>query len=234
MKLWAKVAITVGGLTAGLVALALAERRERAAEARRRLAAFGRRAVLREGVTMNRLMIALAAGIAGIACTNERIVYRDAPTGPSPVSEATPAPPPSFRFPQGIPERDILVIPGVPTLHNEVNAVMAEMFPNCQIGQERCNGLGYSPEAFYRTLADKLRQRGLWAGMDIEWIRDEITVSRTCEGPWENFHAWYYGGYPIWAKPDSTPCAGSGSGGGCKYTSYRGNTLIPASYCAAR
>jgi hypothetical protein len=43
MKPWAKVAITVGGLTAGLVALALAERREREAEARRRLADLGRR-----------------------------------------------------------------------------------------------------------------------------------------------------------------------------------------------
>jgi hypothetical protein len=47
VKLWAKVAITVGGLTAGLVALALAERRERDAEVRRRLAENGRRAALR-------------------------------------------------------------------------------------------------------------------------------------------------------------------------------------------
>lgn len=163
-------------------------------------------------------------------CTKEVLVYRDNPAGPS-VVEPTPAPA-SLRFPQGIPESDILVLPGIPTLHNEVNAAMAEMFPNCAIGQERCDGLGYSPEAFHRVLVDKLRRRGLWAGMDIEWIRDEINVARDCKGTWENYKSWYYGGYPIWANPVSTPCAGSGGGaGGCKYTSYRGNTLIPASYC---
>jgi len=174
-------------------------------------------------------LVAVAVIVPQFGCTKERIVYRDNPAGPS-VVEATPAPAaPSLRFPQGIPESDILVVPGQPELYDAVNAEIAAMFPNCAVGQERCDGLGYSPQSFFAVLNDRLRKRGLWAGQHREGVSDEMTVARACAGPWENFHAWSYDGYPIWARPVSAPCAAHACTG--KGTSYRGNTLIPASYC---
>jgi hypothetical protein len=105
------------------------------------------------------------------------------------------------------------------------------MFPNCNIGQNNCDGLGYSPQAFFSVLNSKLRARGYWAGQHRDGASDEMTVATDCRGEWQNFHAWYYGepGYPIWANPVSSPCAGHACKG--KGTSYRGNTVIPSKYC---
>lgn len=168
------------------------------------------------------LFVVLSSG-----CTREVVVYRDSPTTPI-VPTPTPVPP-SMKFPQGIPEELIVVVPGQPTLHDVVNQEIKAMFPSCNEGDDRCDGLGYSPQAFFAVLNDRLRKRGLWAGQHRDGESDEMTVSRTCEGPWENFHAWAYDGYPIWARPVSSPCAGEHCRG--KGTSYRGNTIIPASFC---
>lgn len=161
----------------------------------------------------------------------ERVVYRDNPGASVIEPTPTPAPvPPSFlRFPQGIPETDIVVIPGLPTLGNQVNAEIAAMFPDCHVGDVRCNGLGYDPQSFFFVLISRLRVHGFWAGQHRDGVSDEIVVGRTCTGEWENFHAWAYEGYPLWATVPSTPCAGHGCSG--KGTSYRGNTIIPAGYC---
>jgi hypothetical protein len=161
-----------------------------------------------------------------LGCT--RIVYRDNPAGPEPVATPTPAPP-SLRFPQGIPDAEILVVPGVPTLHDAVNAEIAAMFPACSIGQDRCDGLGYDPQSFYGVLTARLRARGLWAGQHRDGQTDEITVAPACSGPWENYKAWIYLGYPAWARPRETPCAGDA----CLHAnnSYRGNTVFPQGYC---
>lgn len=171
------------------------------------------------------LLIVLA--FASVGCVRERIIYRDNPSGPTP-TEATSAPP-SLRFPQGIPDEEILIVPGVPTLHAEVNAEVAAMFPACQIGQDRCDSLGYDAQSFYGVLVLRLRARGLWAGQHRDGQSDEITVARDCRGAWENYKAWIYLGYPAWAGPRETPCAGEA----CLHAtnSYRGNTLIPAGYC---
>lgn len=166
---------------------------------------------------------------AGLACTKERIVYRDAPTGATPVAEATPVPPPSLRFPQGVPDHEILIVPGVPTLGDVVNAEIAAMFPGCKVGDVRCDGLGYSPQSFLAVLNDRLRARGYWAGQHREGSSDEMTVTQDCRGEWQNFHAWDYNGSPLWANGPSSPCAGHGCQG--KGTSYRGNTRIPEGYC---
>jgi len=173
--------------------------------------------------TLALMLFAFAPG-----CTREKIVYRDNPAAPT--VEPTPAPvPASLKFPQGVPEAEQIGIPGIPTLHDVVNQEIHAMFPLCAIGQERCDGLGYSPSSFFAVLAGRLRARGYWAGQDIEWVRDEISVARDCRGEWENFHAWYYGGYPIWAQPSNSPCSGEA----CIHrgSSYRGNWIIPASYC---
>ena len=172
---------------------------------------------------MSRVLAVLAAAALLSGC--ERIVYRDLPTAPA----AVPSPElPSLRFPQ-IPERDILVVPGIPTLHEEVNAEIQAMFPGCTVGQ-RCDGQGYSPQAFFSVLNQRLRARGLWAGQHREGESDEMTVSRICAGTWENYHAFNYGDAgPMWANPVSSPCAGHACTG--KGTSYRGNTLIPSRYC---
>ena len=171
------------------------------------------------------VLIGLQAG-----CVKERIVYRDNPS--SPTVEATPVPvASSYKFPQGIPEKDFSIVPGIPTLHDVVNQEIAAMFPNCQVHQDRCDGLGYSAQSFFNVLNGRLRARGYWAGQHIEGITDEIAVAKDCKGEWENFHAWYHGeyGYPIWAREVSSPCAGSACTG--QSTSYRGNTIIPGSYC---
>ncbi len=178
-------------------------------------------------LTLILLGIAVVAMIVG-GCTRERIVYRDNPAGPT--AEATPAPAqPSLRFPQGIPDAEILVVPGVPTLHLIVNAETAKMFPGCGIGETRCDGLGYDPQSFYGVLVGRLRARGLWAGQHHDGVSDEIVVSRCCNCEWENYKQWIYLGYPAWAKERETPCAGEA----CLHAnnSYRGNTQFPESYC---
>ena|SRR3990167_11470441 len=174
---------------------------------------------------MRRLLAVFTVLLVSAGC--ERIVYRDSPTAP--VTEATPAPQPSLRFPQGVPEADILVVPGIPTLGDAVNAEIAAMFPACSVGQARCDGLGYSPQSFFAVLNQRLRARGLWAGQHRDGESDEMTVAVDCRGEWQNFHAWDYNGSPLWANGPSTPCAGHA----CtkKGTSYRGNTVIPGGYC---
>lgn len=176
---------------------------------------------------MKRIAVVVVVGLLMIGCTREVIVYRDSPTAPAPPEPPAAAAAPSLRFPQGIPDSEIVIVPGIPTLHEEVNAAMAEMFPGCH--DSNCDGLGYDPQSFFAVLNDKLRKRGLWAGQHRDGESDEMTVSRTCLGPWENFHAWNYVGTPIWANPVSAPCAGDACRG--KNTSYRGNTVIPASFC---
>lgn len=173
-------------------------------------------------VIIGTILIILSSGC-------ERIVYRDSPTAPEPEVTPTTALAPSFKFPQGIPDNEILVVPGIPTLYNEVNQEIAAMFPNCHIGDARCDGQGYSPQAFFAVLNQRLRARGLWAGQHRDGVSDEMTVARACSDPWENFHAWAYDGYPMWASAPSVPCAGHACTG--KGTSYRGNTIIPTSYC---
>lgn len=174
-------------------------------------------------------VLALMA-MTALGCTRERIVYVESPTAAStePSLQAA-AEPPSLKFPQGIPDSQIIVVPGIPTLYDEVNAEIAAMFPNCNIGDTRCDSGGYNPQGFYYVLNERLRTRGLWAGQHRDGHSDEITVSRSCLGPWENYKAWIYLGYPQWAKPRTTPCAGDT----CLHTgsSYRGNTIIPASFC---
>jgi hypothetical protein len=165
---------------------------------------------------------------AVLATGCERIVYRDSPTAPA-VTEPVPSAPPSFKFPQGIPDAEIVVIPGVPTLGDVVNAEMATMFPDCRVGDVRCNGMGYDPQSFFSVLNSRLRARGLWAGQHRDGQSDEIVVGRSCTTEWENFHAWDYNGSPLWSSTPSSPCAGHGCAG--KGTSYRGNTLIPSIYC---
>ena len=172
------------------------------------------------------MLVVVVLLIAG--CVRERVVYRDSPTEPEPIATPTPEPL-SLRFPQGIPENEILVIPGIPTFHDSVNQEIAAMFPNCKVGDVRCDGLGYSAQSFFAVLNQRLRARGLWAGQHRDGESDEMTVSRACQNQWENFHAWDYNGSPLWANPVSQPCAGHACTG--KSTSYRGNTLIPASYC---
>jgi hypothetical protein len=172
------------------------------------------------------VFVLMLVGLGG--CVREKIVYRDAPTGSTPVVEATPAPP-SLRFPQGVPESEIAVIPGLPTLGDVVNQEIAAMFPNCNVGQVRCDGLGYSAQSFFVVLNDRLRKRGLWAGQHRDGVSDEMTVAVDCKGEWQNFHAWDYNGSPLWSNPVSQPCAGHACTG--KSTSYRGNTIIPAGYC---
>lgn len=179
---------------------------------------------------MKKTVIALVLVLAG--CTKERIVYRDAPTGATPVSEATPPPAqPSLRFPQGVPDNDIAVVPGIPTLHDVVNQEIAAMFPACHVYDERCNGQGYSPQSFFNVLNSRLRARGYWSGQHRDGQSDEMVIAKDCKSQWENFHAWYYGepGYPLWARTVSSPCAGHACNG--QSTSYRGNTIIPSSYC---
>jgi hypothetical protein len=176
---------------------------------------------------MKRLLAVLVA-VSLSGC--ERIVYRDAPTGATPVAEATPAPlAPSLRFPQGVPEAEIGIIPGQPALYEVLNAEIAAMFPNCKDGDVRCDGLGYSAQSFFLVLNQRLRARGYWAGQHREGQSDEMTITRDCKGEWENYHAWDYNGSPLWARPVSSPCAGHACTG--KGTSYRGNTVIPARYC---
>lgn len=174
---------------------------------------------------------ALVALLVLAGCTREKIVYRDNPTAPT--AEATPAPlPPSLKFPQGIPDHDISIIPGLPTLGDVVNQEIVAMFPGCEVNT-RCDGQGYSAQSFFNVLNSRLRARGYWAGQHGEGVSDEIAVGTSCTGEWQNYHAWYYGspGYPIWANMVSSPCAGEA----ClrQSTSYRGNTIIPASYCTA-
>lgn len=176
---------------------------------------------------MNKIITVVVLSVLATGC--ERIVYRDNPAGPS-VIEPTPAPAaPSLRFPQGVPEADIVVIPGQPTLGDEVNAEIAAMFPDCRVGDVRCNGHGFDPQSFFSALNSRLRARGLWAGQHRDGQSDEIVVGRSCTAEWENFHAWDYNGSPLWANPVSAPCAGHACSG--KGTSYRGNTVIPSSYC---
>lgn len=164
-----------------------------------------------------------------VGCTRERIVYVEVPTEADATPPQAASEPPSLEFPQGIPDSQIIVVPGVPTLYNEVNEEIAAMFPNCQVGQTNCDGLGHNPQGFYFQLNERLRARGLWAGQHREGHSDEITVARECNGVWENYKAWVYLGYPQWAKPHSTPCAGDA----ClhKGSSYRGNTIIPSGFC---
>jgi hypothetical protein len=182
-----------------------------------------------KGVKMTSRVLAVLAAVALLGGC-EKIVYRDSPTGSTPVAEATPAPAaPTLRFPQGVPEAEQVGIPGIPTLHDVINQELAAMFPNCEIGQARCDGLGYNPASFFSVLSARLRARGYWAGQDLEWQRDELSVARDCKGEWENFHAWDYNGSPLWARPVSQPCAGHACTG--KGTSYRGNWIIPAMYC---
>jgi hypothetical protein len=175
---------------------------------------------------MKKLFLVLAVLAAG--CTKERIVYRDSPTAPASVAVATP--PPSYRFPQDIPDKDISVVPGVSTLYDVVNQETAAMIPDCRVGV-RCDSHGYSAQSFFNVLNTRLRARGLWAGQHRDGVTDEITVAVSCAGPWENYHQWNYTGYPNWAVPNSTPCAGADKNGGCRGTSYRGNTVIPDGYC---
>jgi hypothetical protein len=175
---------------------------------------------------MIKKMIVVLLVVGG--CTKERIVYRDNPSAPT--VEPTPAPvPASLKFPQGVPDHEIVIIPGVPTLGDVVNAEIAAMFPDCKVGDVRCNSLGYSPQSFFNVLNSRLRARGYWAGQHHDGVSDEMTVALDCKGQWQNFHAWDFNGSPLWANGPTTPCAGHGCNG--KGTSYRGNTIIPAGYC---
>jgi hypothetical protein len=176
-------------------------------------------------------LVLIVVGVPQFGCTREKIVYRDNPNAPT-VPEPTPAPvPASLKFPQGVPDSDISIVPGIPTLHDVVNQEIAAMFPACQVYQERCDGQGYSAQSFFNVLNSRLRARGYWAGQHRDGESDEMTVTKDCKGQWENFHAWYYGerGYPLWARTVSSPCAGHACTG--QSTSYRGNTVIPAGYC---
>jgi hypothetical protein len=173
-----------------------------------------------------RTLLCVTLAVLTFGCVRERIVYRDSPTTPAP---ATTPEPPSLRFPQGIPDAEIVIIPGMPTLVDVVNEETAALFPSCAIGETRCDGQGYDAQGFYYVLTARLRARGLWAGQHRDGQSDEITVALDCRGPWENYKQWIYLGYPSWAKEVESPCAGDA----ClhKGTSYRGNTLISERYC---
>ncbi len=110
------------------------------------------------------------------------------PPTPSPIP--TPVPTPTQPPPAGC---SIDGPPGAPlanyrnVLGAEVNAAMAALRPDCQVGGTCL--LGDEPlQAWMRRVAVELRRRGLCAGQHEPGVTDELAVATTAAAPREGWH----------------------------------------------
>jgi hypothetical protein len=121
-----------------------------------------------------------------------------------------PEPPPNvgecYHFPQGVPESDFTGGPTTSVLGTQVNAAI-ERVTRCPKGTDCPTGMG--ADEFFGKVNAELRSTGLWAGRHDDeppGASDEIAVATSCEGWWESYHIYNYGGGKVvWSPGAARP-----------------------------
>lgn len=138
---------------------------------------------------------------------------------PTPIPTPRPTPPVTTKcgFPQGVPDEQFVEVANPKTLASRLDAIVASR-TGCAVNSD-CH-LGDQDPQYYLGLMVGWFQEGdaqgkLCAGQHRTGETDEVSVSSTCTGTWENYHYVNYG----------SPRKVSWSGGGA-----RSGWMIPHSY----